>query len=217
MFESFMRITERSTAGKRVTVLGYGPGGEGVATCFRNALSVVSVVEPDAVKLLEAQLDGYLIPLRDDAISSADIIVTQTGAAEVISTDDLAMLKDGVILMNGGHLLTEIDVCGLCSDFRVVGATSHQEGSLTSLALVDGRHIHIATGGHMANLAGPRPMGNSIESMDLGFALRVKFLEQVATGELTAEHCIVPVPHKIDEWVAETYLEMVWAQGTSRK
>jgi hypothetical protein len=39
--------------------------------------------------------------------------------------------------------------------------------------LKDGRAIHILGGGHMANLAGPRPLGNSVESMDLGFTLQV--------------------------------------------
>ena len=33
----------------------------------------------------------------------------------------------------------------------------------------------------MVNLAGPRPLGNSIESMDLGFALQARCLEAVAT------------------------------------
>ena len=39
MFETYMRLTNRSTNGKRVTVFGYGPCGEGVATCFRNAFA----------------------------------------------------------------------------------------------------------------------------------------------------------------------------------
>ena len=213
MFESFMRITNRSTTGSRATVFGYGPCGKGVANYFRNAFSVVSVVEPGPVMLLEAHLDGFLTPQRDIAVSSADIIVTQAGAAGVISTDDLSCLKDGVILMIGGHFPTEFDVVGLCSDSRVAGSASYEEGSLTSLAPIDGRNVHIATRGHMANLAGPRPMGNSVESMDLGFALQAKCLERVASGKLTADECVVPVPREIDEWVAETHLEMVRKAG----
>ena len=34
----------------------------------------------------------------------------------------------------------------------------------------------------MVNLAGPRPLGNSIESMDLGFSLQARCLEAVANG-----------------------------------
>ena len=35
----------------------------------------------------------------------------------------------------------------------------------------------------MVNLAGPRPLGNSVESMDLGFALQARCLEAVARGD----------------------------------
>ena len=38
----------------------------------------------------------------------------------------------------------------------------------------------------MVNLAGPRPLGNSIESMDLGFALQARCLEAVANGAVGA-------------------------------
>ncbi len=44
LFESYMRFTNRSTNGKRVTVFGYGACGKGTAACFRNAYSAVSVV-----------------------------------------------------------------------------------------------------------------------------------------------------------------------------
>ena len=47
MLESFLRITNLSTNGKRVTVFGYGPCGKGVAANFRNANATVSVVEID--------------------------------------------------------------------------------------------------------------------------------------------------------------------------
>jgi adenosylhomocysteinase len=60
----------------------------------------------------------------------------------------------------------------------------------------------------MVNLAGPRPLGNSIESMDLGFSLQARCLEAVAKGEVGAESCVVPVPRTIDEWVSKAYVEL---------
>ncbi len=60
----------------------------------------------------------------------------------------------------------------------------------------------------MFNLAGPRPMGNSIESMDLGFALQARCLEAVALGKAGADACVVPVPRDIDERVANAYLDL---------
>ena len=80
VLESFLRLTNLSTNGKRVTVFGYGACGRGVAANFRNAHAIVSVVERDPVKRLQAMLDGFLVPERDEALRTADVVVTVTGA-----------------------------------------------------------------------------------------------------------------------------------------
>ena len=206
LFESFMRFTNRSTNGKRVTVFGYGACGKGVAACFRNAFSVVSVVDIDPVTSLEAHLDGFATPLRETAIRNADVLITVTGAPGILYGADLPLLKDGVILFNGGHFPHEIDVAALeTAAERIV---RYEPDGITTLRLKDGRTIHILAGGHMANLAGPRPLGNSVESMDLGFTLQARCLEAVARGRAGAEQCVVPVPKEIDRAVAEAYLAL---------
>ena len=85
---------------------------------------------------------------------------------------------------------------------------------IETFRLEDGRRIHLLTRGHMANLAGPRPLGNSIESMDLGFALQARCLEAVAAGSLGAGHAVVPVPRFIDELVATSFLDRYGRSGT---
>ena len=186
VLESFIRLTNKSTNGKRVTVFGYGACGKGVAANFRNAYSVVSVVETDAVARLEAMLDGFLVPDREEALRTADIVITVTGAERVVSAADAPLLKDGAILANAGHFPGEIDVAGI--------------------EAASGGRVTVLTGGHMVNLAGPRPLGNSIESMDLGFALQARCLEAVARGEVGPESCVVPVPRAIDETVAAAFV-----------
>lgn len=208
MFESYLRLTNRSTNGKRVTVFGYGACGRGVAACFRNAFSVVSVVDADPVTTLEAHLDGFATPERREAIRSADVIVTETGAVGVINENDIADLKDGVILMNGGHFPTEIAVASIKAAVAVEQVDRYADEGIDTLRLKDGRTIHILCDGHMANLAGPRPLGNTIEAMDLGFALQARCLERVARGDATAAECVVPVPRDIDVRVASAYLEL---------
>ena len=208
LFESYMRFTNRSTNGKRVTVFGYGACGRGAAACFRNAYSVVSVVEIDPVVALEAHLDGFATPLREQAIRSADVLVTVTGAPDILTARDLPMLKDGAILINGGHLPHEIDVAGIAADGAAVAEiTRYPDDGLETFRLSDGRAIHVLGHGHMANLAGPRPLGNSVESMDLGFTLQARCLERVARG-VGPGHCVVPVPRDIDEAVASAYLAL---------
>jgi adenosylhomocysteinase len=208
VFESYLRFTNRSTHGKRVTVFGYGACGRGVAACFRHAFGVVSVVDVDPVTTLEAHLDGFATPLRDAAIRSADILVTVTGAKDVLTAADLPLLKNGAILLNGGHLPHEIDVPALRAHPSAIAADLYPSEGLETLRLADGRAIHILGDGHMANLAGPRPLGNSVESMDLGFTLQARCLERIARGGLGQEHCVVPVPAEIDAMVASAYLSM---------
>ncbi|MFI7588386.1 adenosylhomocysteinase [Spongisporangium articulatum] len=205
--ESFLRITNRITNGTRVTVLGYGACGRGVAACFRNAFATVAVVDIDPVTSLRANLDGFAVPARDVALGGADVVVTVTGAPDVVTEKDLDLLKDGAILLNAGHFPTEIAVARIRQDARVTGVEEVVDG-VSTLRLVDGRQVHLLTGGHMVNLAGPRPLGNSIESMDLGFALQARCLEAVARGDVAPQSVVVPVPVAIDRQVAQAYLAL---------
>lgn len=204
--ESYLRLTNRVTNGEQVTVFGYGACGRGVAANFRGAYSRVSVVETNPVIRLQAHLDGFATPARSTAIADADVIITVTGARDVLTAQDLPILRDGVILANAGHFPVEIDVEGLMAAGDVVAVREYDQEVMT-LELKDGRQVHVIAQGHMFNLAGPRPLGNSIESMDLGFALQARCLEAVARGQVDATSCVVPVPGNIDVAVANAYLD----------
>jgi len=208
--ESFMRFTNRITNGVRVTVFGYGSCGKGVAEYFRNAFSTVSVIDLNPVTTLEAHLDGFLTPLREEAIASASVIITVTGVKAVLTAEDLKHFRDDVILANAGHFPWEIDVAGIEASGEVVEIENYTD-EITTWKLKDGRQIHLLGRGHMFNLGGPRPLGNSIESMDLGFTLQSRCLEAVALGKVGEESCVVPVPASIDALVAEAYLALTRA------
>src|SRR5712691_3245800 len=204
--ESFLRMTNRITNGEQVTVFGYGACGRGVAANFRAAHARVSVVDVNPVTRLQAHLDGFSAPPRDIAIANADVIITVTGARDVLTAADLPLLRDGVILANAGHFPAEIDAAGLIGAMEVAGQREYADDLLT-LELNDGRRAHLLARGHMFNLAGPRPLGNSIESMDLGFALQARCLEAVANRSVDATSCVVPVPGHIDAAIANSYLD----------
>jgi adenosylhomocysteinase len=203
--ESYLRITNRSTNGKRVIVFGYGACGRGVAAHFRNAFAEVSVVEIDPVTRLEALLDGFAVPDKAEALRRADVVITATGARGVVNAADLLHLPDDVVLMNVGHFPLEIDVPAVRA--AAEEAIDAADG-IETLRLPGGRRLHLLTGGHMVNLAGPRPLGNTIESMDLGFALQARCLEAVATGRAGPDDCVVPVPAAIDAGVASAYVDL---------
>jgi len=209
--ESYLRITNKSTNGRRVVVFGYGGVGRGLALSFQRAHAAVSVLERDPVLRMEALWDGFAVPDRDDALATADIVITATASHDIVTAADLAVLADEAILINVGHLPVEIDVAGMAADPSVVAFGPTDDG-ISTFELRDGRRIHLLTDGHMVNLAGPRPLGNSIESMDLGFSLQARCLEAVAKGEVGRDSCVVPVPRRIDEWIAATYVELARAR-----
>lgn len=211
--ESFLRITNLATNGRRVLVFGYGSVGKGIATHFRNAFASVAVIDRSPVLRLEAWFDGFEVPAREDALRSADLVITATGAVDVVTESDLELLKDGAILANAGHFPREIATDRLLRDSRVQSA--REENGVTTLALQDGRSIHLIARGHMFNLAGPHPLGNSIQSMDLGFALQARCLEAIATGQAGKDDVVVPVPARIDSLVAQAFLELYVGAGTA--
>jgi adenosylhomocysteinase len=207
VLESFLRITNRATNGRNVLVFGYGSVGKGIAATFRNAFASVAVIEPDPVLRLEASFDGFQVPDRAAGLRVADIVVTATGAAGVVTEADLDVLRDRVVLINAGHFPAEISVERIMADPRIAQRRDGPEG-VTTLVLRDRREIFLLAGGHMVNLGGPRPLGNSIESMDLGFALQARCLEAVARGRCGPTDVVVPVPPAINAVVAEAFLTM---------
>lgn len=209
VLESYMRITNRVTNGQRVTVFGYGACGRGVAENFKGAHAKVSVVDHDPLKRLQAHLDGYDTPSRDEAIASADLIVTVTGGGRILGDEDMPLFKDNVILANAGHFPTEIDNAAITGSAEITAKNVFSVG-IASLTLRGGRTIHILAEGHMVYLAGARPLGNSIESMDLGFALQARCLEAVALRRVDASSCVVPVPADINDRVANAYLDLCY-------
>jgi adenosylhomocysteinase len=208
VLESLMRLTNLVTNGRRTTVFGYGSCGKGVAANLRNAHAVVTVVETDPVLRLQALLDGFLVTSRDEALATADVVVTVTGARNVLTAADLPLLRDGVVLANAGHFPVEIDVEALRAHPDVRDVMRYEDG-IETFVLADGRSVRLLGEGHMVNLSGPRPLGNSIESMDLGFALQARCLEAVARGDVDATSCVVPVPPAIDARVADDFVTTV--------
>ena len=91
--ESYLRLTNRVTNGEQVTVFGYGACGRGVAANFRGACARVTVVDVDPVTRLRAHLDGFSTPPREQAIADADLIITVTGARDVLTAADLPLLR----------------------------------------------------------------------------------------------------------------------------
>ncbi|HEV7283436.1 MAG TPA: adenosylhomocysteinase, partial [Kaistia sp.] len=181
--ESFMRITNLMIPGRRFVVVGYGWCGRGIAQYLDALGGRVAVVETDAIKALEAALDGYRVGKIEDLAGWGEVFIAATGRPGVIGEAAIARMRSGAILANSGHFPWEIDVAALRAQ---ANGSELVDDSLERIELADGRHVVLVADGRMFNLAGREPKGNSIESMDIGFMLQALSLARVAGGSRAA-------------------------------
>jgi len=204
VYESFCRLTNLMPQGKRFLVVGYGWCGRGVAHYARANGAHVSVADVDEIKSMEAALDGFHVGSVHELIPDADVIITVTGAENVVDAEALAGAPSGVLLANAGHFPIEIDVAHIkasAEDQIEMGET------ITRYVLADGRLIDLVTDGRMMNLAGPLPKGNTIESVDLGFAMQARSLERVALHHNDLRPGAQPVPDDINRTLALAFVD----------
>jgi adenosylhomocysteinase len=199
VIETIRMATNALLQRRRLVVLGYGWCGRGVAMYGRAAGADVAVVEPDAVKALEAAIDGFAVADLEDELENGDVFVTATGQVAVITGDHVAAMKDNAILANAGHFDTEIDTGAL----RNMAASITPRGAdIERYTLPSGRSVDLIAGGRMVNLAVGGSRGNSIEIMDLGFSLQALSLERIVSQPESLRPGDQPVPADIDETVA---------------
>src|SRR5207244_8180753 len=108
-----LRATNTLLAGAVFVVVGYGWCGRGIAIRARGMGARVIVCEVNAVKALEAIMDGLQVLPMAEAAPLGDIFVTATGMAGVIRGEHFLAIKDGAILANSGHFDFEVDVVSL--------------------------------------------------------------------------------------------------------
>ena len=201
-YESFCRITNLMPQRKRFLIVGYGWCGRGIAHYMRANGAEVTVAEIDEIKALEAALDGFRVSDVATLIVDADVAITATGVDGVIGADELELAPDGILLANTGHFDREIDVPALhaqTTERIPLGDV------LARHVLTDGRTVDLIADGRMFNLAGSQPKGNTIESMDMGFAMQARSLERVALAHGSLPRGAQPVPDDINRALAREF------------
>jgi len=111
--DGILRATNVFLAGATFVVAGYGWCGRGIAIRARGMGARVIVCEVNAIRALEAVMDGLQVLPMAEAAALGDIFVTATGMAGVIRAEHFLAMKDGAILANSGHFDVEVDVAGL--------------------------------------------------------------------------------------------------------
>ncbi|MDF2935184.1 MAG: S-adenosyl-L-homocysteine hydrolase [Paenibacillaceae bacterium] len=197
VWDGINRTTNLVVAGKTVVVVGYGWCGKGVAMRAKGLGAKVIVTEIDAIKAIEAYMDGFQVLPMLEAAKEGDFFVTVTGNRDVIRGEHYAVMKDGAILSNAGHFDVEVnkpELEALSSSKRTV------RKNIEEYKLKDGRSIYLLAEGRLVNLAAGD--GHPAEIMDMTFALQALSLKYVNDQYEAIGNKVVNVPYELDEQVA---------------
>ncbi|MEW4370600.1 adenosylhomocysteinase [Paenibacillus kandeliae] len=204
VFDGIIRTTNLMIAGSTVVVVGYGWCGKGVAMRAKGLGANVIVTEVDAIKAVEAHMDGFHVMPMIEAAKHGNFFITVTGNKSVIVGEHYDVMKDGAIVCNAGHFDVEANKPDLAA--RAVSITTARK-NIEEYKLKDGRRIYLLAEGRLVNLGAAD--GHPAEIMDMTFALQAVGLRYVNENYEQLGAGVINVPYELDEKVARYRLESV--------
>jgi adenosylhomocysteinase len=199
--EGILRTTGILLAGKRIIVCGYGWVGKGISSFLKGAGAKVTVTEINAIRALEAYMDGFEVKQIDQTTSYADMYITSTGQIKVIRKEHFEKMKSGVILCNAGHFDVEIDMNYLNNSDN---NPSNIKKNLKCYN-IKGKKIYLLAEGRVINLVGAD--GNSPEIMAISFANQLMSIIYLSENHNNLENKIYKVPKKIETEISKLALK----------
>ncbi|MDR3077980.1 MAG: adenosylhomocysteinase, partial [Planctomycetota bacterium] len=201
--DGIIRATGKLLAGQVFVVAGYGWCGRGLASRARGHGAKVIVTEVDAIKALEATMDGFQVMPMAEAARLGDFFCTVTGDMQVIRPEHVKRMKDGAIIANSGHFDVEIDLGGIrklasrtVERVRGVDMTRYVIGKKSVYVLADGRLVNLGCAeGHPPSV------------MDLSFATQALASEWCVKMRGKLAHVVHTPPQDIDRLVASLKLK----------
>lgn len=207
VWDGINRTTNLIVAGKNVVVAGYGWCGKGVAMRAKGLGAKVIVTEIDAVKAIEAVMDGFEVMQMKEAAKLGDFFITVTGCNHVIDEDDFKVMKDGAILCNAGHFDIEINVKKLK---EIAVEIKEARKNIMGYRLTQGQWIYILAEGRLVNLAAGD--GHPAEIMDMSFAIQALSAKYLVEHGGNLSQKLINVPEEVDQDVAKRKLKFLGKQ-----
>ncbi len=200
--DGILRATNLSIAGKTAVVAGYGWCGRGIAMRLKGMGAEVIVTEVDAIRALEARMDGYRVMKMIEAVPQADFLVTATGNKSIIGKAEFDNMKNGCILANAGHFNVEIDTSAL----EALSKDRYQARELVEgFELKNGKTVFLLAEGRLVNLVAGQ--GHPAEIMDMSFAVQAMSAEYIVKEKKQLKPKIYPVPEALDYSIAKLKLK----------
>ena len=205
--DGILRATSMLLAGRAVVVLGYGSAGRGVAQRAKGAGAAVIVCEVDAVRALEARMEGFEVMSALAAAPLGEIFITVTGAPDVLRREHFERMRDGAVLANAGHFDVEINLAELAA---IASGPPREALPLVDEYQVDGRRLHVLAKGRVVNLAAAP--GHPASVMDLSFAAQALAVAGIAGERGQCAPGVHAVAAAVDQEVARLKLASLGIQ-----
>ncbi len=200
--DGIIRATDFLMAGKKVVVAGYGWCGRGFAMRARGLGAIVIVTEVDAIKALEASMDGFTVMPMAQAAKVGELFVTLTGNKNVIRAEHFRAMKDRAVVANSGHFNVELDIPGLKRLSRKV--SRNVRNHVDEYILKNNRRIYLLAEGRLINLAAAE--GHPASVMDMSFATQALEAEYVMKKQGKLAVAVHDVPIEIERRVSKLKL-----------
>lgn len=201
--DGIIRATNTLLAGKTFVIAGYGWCGKGLAQKAKGLGCKVIVTEIDAIKALQAHMDGFEVMTMHEACKIADYIVTVTGNKNVLTQSHFEVIKNNAIIANSGHFDVEIDIEALKQISSTINSIRPNLEEYVFESFNEHKRVYVLGQGRLVNLACAE--GHPSCVMDMSFANQAMSVKYLAENKL--ENKLHPVPVEIDEMIAEMKLD----------
>lgn len=186
--------------GTKVTVVGYGPVGRGFAHRVRALGADVTICDIDPVVSLQAVFDGFRALDIDDALGSADMVVSATGVRHTITLQHMQAMKPQAVLSVIGGIANEIALDEI-DDFR-----AENKREIRDLSVPNGPVIRLVSEGDGVNYTVGG--GNPIEIMDLSFAVQASAVTYLLEHHGDLPHGLQRLDRSVDRHIADIALQV---------
>ncbi|MBL6629615.1 MAG: adenosylhomocysteinase [Actinomycetota bacterium] len=209
LVDAISRATDVMLGGKLAVVAGYGDVGKGCVQSLRGQGARVVVTEIDPINALQAVMEGLEVVTMEDIVDRADLFVTATGNADIVTVDHMHQMKHNAIVCNIGHFDNEIDMAGLARS----GAERDELKPGTDVwRFADGHQVIVLAEGRLVNLG--------CATGHPSFVMSCSFSNQVIAQIEMFNHIdryplgVHVLPKHLDEKVARLHLDALGVRLT---
>lgn len=197
--DAILREIGYSVVGREALVTGYGWVGRGTARSLRQRGMRVSVAELDAIKRVEATVEGFGLHGRGGSTSPA-VVVGATGRTSIAAAL-IDVLPDRCFLASGASKDHEIDLAHLERASRGPRESVHRH--VDAWTMRDGRTLFLVNHGYPVNFTGPSVPDEIVEFL---FAELIMLVPELL--ERTPPPGIHPLRPELERVAAEIWLEL---------